>query len=215
VADAENRKGNGTSAALALYLLKDKKGNIELNVPIETDLENFSIGTQDIVSKASRGAAQKAALNYAKLVLQPYGSLLLLKDIAGVIAKPRFEPIMFEPGATEITENAAAYTAKIAELLANKPEMRITICGVSTMLDIPQPTDNPNANIEQGAEKIETQPEISLQTPDDAFFLSIAKQRRDNIRQAVQGYGIKGTRIFSCNPIIEKTKTKARVELSL
>ena len=86
-------------------------------------------------------------MNYQKFVLQPYGSLLLLKDIAGVIAKPRFEPIVFEPGAAAITENAAAYTAKIVQLFAHKPDVRITICGVSTLLDTPKPTDNLNANI--------------------------------------------------------------------
>ena len=189
------------SIALALYLLKDKKGDIELDVPIETDSENFSIGTQDIIARALRGGAQKAALNYAKFALQPYGSLLLLKDIAGAISKPRFEPIGFKPRSIEMSDDATGYTNKITEMLANKPEMRITVCGVATLLDMPEPT--PEA----------TTPEAP--TPNDSYFLDLATRRGNAIRDSIEAGGIAATRIFSCKPIIEKTETEARVELTL
>ena len=204
---------SGVSAALALYLLKDKKGNIELKVPVETDLENFSIGTQDIIAKALSGAAQKAALNYAKFILQPYGSLLLLKDIAGEIAKPRFEPVKFEPRSIILSDDGAAYVMKIAELLANKPEMRVTICGVSTLLDLPVAISEP-AQVESQLPETGL-PESKLIIPEDSYFLALAKQRGDITRETIQKQGIEGTRIFSCQAIIEKKESAPRVEISL
>ncbi len=213
--NATSKNSDGASVALALYLLKDKHGDIELDVPIETDLDNFSIGTQGIVSKALQGAAQKTALNYAKFALQPYGSLLLLKDIAGAITQPRFEPITFAPRSTDLTEEAIGYVKKIAKMLNDRPEMRITICGVSTELDIPVPVATKSDDAIDSTAKAEKPIKAEPSIPAPTFLLALAKRRGDKIRQEMENNGVVATRIFSCKPTVEKTETEARVELSL
>ena len=87
---------DGLPLALALALLEDNKGRIELEVPLEVARGQLDVGVRDVVSRAVRNATAKAATTYAKFALQPLGGLLLARDVAGRLMRPRFEPLGFE-----------------------------------------------------------------------------------------------------------------------
>ena len=99
-------------------------------------------------------------MTYAKNALQPLGTIMLVASVAGKAARPRFEPLTFAAGFTEITPESAEYLNKIAELLEERPGLSLTFCGVSTLDDrdyLLQASEQPTAPAEAVPEG-ETQP---------------------------------------------------------
>ncbi|MDA8164235.1 MAG: DUF748 domain-containing protein [Desulfobacteraceae bacterium] len=102
---------------LAVALLQDRNGEIALDIPVEGDLKDprFSV----------RGAVGQFLLNlFAKAATSPFA---LLGSLV-----PRGEDLQyvpFAPGRAELSGEAAAKLAAMADVLQERPELRVDVTG--------------------------------------------------------------------------------------
>jgi hypothetical protein len=128
-------QGMAMPVDVALDLLRDRQDRIRLDLPVTGSLDNPNFGTGDIIRQATQRALQNAAMSYVKNALQPLGTLMLVGNLAAKAARPRFEPIEMAPGETELPDQGEAYLDKLGGMLAERPGLRLTICGVATAAD--------------------------------------------------------------------------------
>ena len=189
------------SLATALFLLKDKNDVVELEVPIETDFNNFEIGFGDIFQQAMLNAARTTAVTYAQYALQPYGSLLLAKDLLGVMSRPRFDSVGFEAGAAVLNRQSQAYVEKMSRLLMNKRELTVTVCGYADMSEL--------------ALLREVEVESSNELSDVSQVKALAKARSHAVRDVLEAGGVESKRLYACTATVETNGSRPRVEVAL
>ncbi|XOV87631.1 MAG: DUF748 domain-containing protein [Pseudomonadota bacterium] len=205
---------------VALDLLRNSKDEIHLSIPVTGDLASPQFDFDDVVSSAIGGAMQKAALSYAKSLLQPLGTILFVADIAGKAARPRFEPVAFEPGSAELNDKGREYLGKMATLLAGRPGLRVSACGVASPADrealqvqlqasAAVATDSP-----QTAETSQAQPDVVVS---DTALVELANRRGEQVRRfLITDQGLAQARIFSCVASVETSDDPGpRVKLLL
>jgi hypothetical protein len=104
---------------LAVALLKDPDGRIDLDVPVRGDLDDpeFKYGT----------VVRKALVNLlTKIVTAPFA---LLGNLVGAEAG-ELEYLVFEPGRSDLSPPELEKAGKIAEALALRPKLALQIGGV-------------------------------------------------------------------------------------
>jgi outer membrane protein OmpA-like peptidoglycan-associated protein len=174
--------GIGMPIDAALALMKDKKGNITIEVPVSGNLEdpNFAIGPA--FRKAMLQAVKKGSVTYAAYVLQPYGSILIGAKLLGKATALRLESVRFDDGEAKLNQRAKNYLKKIAGLMNERPGINITLCGSATGSDRKE-LSNRNVN----------QMEQALR--------SLAEQRGDEVKKhLIDQFGIAADRFFDCQP---------------
>lgn len=104
---------------LAVALLKDTEGKIDIDLPVSGDLDDpeFSYG----------GVVMKALGNLiVKIVASPF---LLLGNLVGM-EPSELENINFMPGRSDLTPPEMERASKLAEALAQRPGLALKIAGV-------------------------------------------------------------------------------------
>jgi len=210
--------GDQMSLATALFLLKDKNDEVDLDVPFETDFDKFEIGFADIFQSALLRAARTTAVTYAQYALQPYGSLLLAKDLLGAITRPRFEAVIFNEGTGELTAKAQDYVEKLAVLLVTKNELSVTVCGFADMSELPSLLEmgeevDEATSLESISTETSSAEEISI--GDVARVKMLAQVRGRAVRDLLQAGGVKSARIYACTGTVESKGGQPRVEIVL
>lgn len=218
--------GSDMPISTALSLLKDKNNRVELEVPMTVSVDQFQIDTSDIIRTAVTKAARSAAFTYAKFALQPFGSLLLLKDLADAAAAPQFAPIEFEPGSTELSNDGRRYAGKLRGLLLDRPALAVTICGYSTNVDRQAMAEAAEAADESagaevapagGTESLDAAPDAPA--PDDiptpAELRALAEERGRVIRAEVASPDLGETQLLSCAPTYLDDDSEPRVAIKL
>lgn len=189
----------------ALDLLRDREDRIRFDLPVTGRLDAPDFGTGDIVRLAMQKALQRAAFSYVKNALQPLGTLLMVGDLAMKAARPRFEPVVLEAGASRAEGTSRDYLERIRSMLVERPGLQLTVCGIAAEADrralladavaardaAPAPTEdiaqgaagapgNGAGNTEENAPDSEAQsttvPETPIEIPDDRL-LELAEQR--------------------------------------
>ncbi len=114
----------GVPLSLALALLRDIQGNIDLNVPMQIDRE----GKTQIDLMAVVRSALKQAL--AGAITSP---LKMLGAVAGGSGAPIApQPIAFRLGRAEPTGPGAESATRLAAFLASRPAMGVTLASAAT-----------------------------------------------------------------------------------
>jgi len=215
------RLAGGMSVDMALGMLLDERGDIALNVPVSGPLDSPDVNLNQIINKALLTSLKTGALTYAALALQPYGSIILVADVArGMImdaVKPKLTPIRFPERKAVLSADMHAYIGKIAGLMKKK-DFRLQVCGIATRIEgeqIIQPASR--ASAAPGAEKLPERAYSVQAALDDTQLLALAQQRSDLVIAALRTLGIAGKQLFNCHPGIDETKQQAppRVELLL
>ncbi len=194
--------GLGMPVDMALDMLRDDRGDISMDVPVTGRLDDPDVNIGDAINKALVTAMSAGAMTYAKLVLQPYGAILMAAEMAVGAAKkasrPKLTPIQFNERSATLTPDMGEYTNKIAILMKQKA-FRLQICGVASRIE--------------GGGTTADRPKIM----DDEQLLKLAKSRSDAVVQAIQKHGIAAERLFNCRPDIDEKRGKVgpRVELIL
>ncbi|ATX82561.1 protein of unknown function (DUF748) [Mariprofundus ferrinatatus] len=195
----------GMPINMALDMLRDDRGDIELDVPITGDLNDPNINISDAINQALASALSAGALTMATMFLQPYGAIMMAADLAGDAlsssSKPKLTPVQFAPMATSLNAEMGGYVGKIGELLNSKP-LRLQICGFATSAEGAQIAEKRKA---MSAEAIE------------AWLLEMAEARSDFVMNALLQKGIDSERLFNCRAQIDKREKGAgpRVDLLL
>jgi uncharacterized protein involved in outer membrane biogenesis len=104
---------------LAVALLKDPSGKIDIDLPVRGDLDDPEFGYGRVIGKALVNLI-------VKIVASPFA---LLGNLVG--AEPdELEYINFPPGRADLTPPEVERTEKLAEALALRPQLMLEISGV-------------------------------------------------------------------------------------
>ena len=220
---AKAMAGADLPLSVALNLLKDKDGRIDLKVPIATKLGKFAVDTSDIVNTALANAAKQAALAYVKQALQPLGTLMFVKDMAAAAARPRFQPVVFSPGSADIEASQWDYVNKVVALMMNRPALTITLCGIASQADeaaIQMVEQSKVEQIKVEQTKAEQSKGDGADDEREAKVLAAAMQGLAVSRgKVVTGWfvdaGVAVERLFSCRPQVLADDSAPRVMISL
>ena len=175
----------------ALDLLRDSDDNIIFDLPINGSLNDPQFKLGGVVKLAVGKGMKIAAMKYLTSALQPIGTLLLAKDLVGVITKPRFKPLSFAAGNADLDPASSTYLNKIAELLISRPQLTISLCGIANQDDQRAlSTIAPQDDKQNGT----TIPREQLHT--------LATTRADNARSHLIQLGISEQQLFACNPAV-------------
>lgn len=100
---------------LAVSLLKDRKGNIQLKLPVKGNIDDPSFSVAPLVWKVLRDNIVKAAAT-------PFA---LLGSLVG--GGKELAYVDFDPGSAELSQGERAKLAKLAEALGKRPQLQLDI----------------------------------------------------------------------------------------
>ncbi len=126
-AETEDRftSGVGVPVERLAALLQDSGGRIALSLPVAGTLDRPDVDLSDAITQAVGGALT---------------TLFPPAAIARMLTAPAtfdidLEPIVFKPGAAELDEDGLRFADALARLLAERPKLSVTVCGVATAAD--------------------------------------------------------------------------------
>ncbi|MCP4414215.1 MAG: DUF748 domain-containing protein, partial [Gammaproteobacteria bacterium] len=184
----------------ALGMLQDDKGNLELAVPMQGNVDNPDFGLSGFLTLITTKAIYSATQSYLIKAFLPYGELLSIAFSAGkYVMKTRFEDLHYVPMQTTISEQQQPYIEQFISLMQSKIEMQVKVCATATLVDIP--ADSP---------KVKTQEEKI------SFLENIANLRMTNFKELVLRQGIDSARILLCSPKVDlDKKSKPKITISI
>lgn len=106
---------------LAIALLKDANGNIDIQLPVEGDLNNPQFSVMPIVWQTLRNLVVRA-------VQAPFN---FIAGLAGGSGGPDLSNVTFAAGSSELDATAQGNLDKLAEALKQRPALKLEVEGVA------------------------------------------------------------------------------------
>ncbi|TDO98994.1 DUF748 domain-containing protein [Marinomonas balearica] len=184
---------------IAVGVLKDGQGNIELDIPLEGDIDNPEFKWTGFLMLPIKQALYKASTSYLMQTFVPYANVISIAQIAGEqILKIRVEPLAFELQQGQIVPAQFDYLNQLSALMTDKSDSQVKACGFAVIGDL-----------SENNELILTEPEQQ-----DAYLNSLANERANSLKDYLVNKGIASNRIFVCAPKIDRDEDATpRVEL--
>jgi hypothetical protein len=115
---------------LALSMLRNRDGDIQLKIPLSGDLDSLSVGVADIVITAlSKGITVAVAPYLAYTFLGPAGALAFVGAEVGASLLHTDLPLLeFDPGVIDISEPQAKILDKVGKAIEKDKETSYSIC---------------------------------------------------------------------------------------
>ncbi|MBD3612147.1 MAG: DUF748 domain-containing protein, partial [Hydrogenovibrio crunogenus] len=178
----------GGSASLALNLLRDNEGKIELDIPVEGDLSAPSFHLDQVIEVAVLNALQSGSKTMLAMTLQPYGAIYLAAEYAFKQANTvTLQPISYEVGQNKIKPGMAEYLQKIVTLLETKKKITLKVCGFYNQQDR-------NYWVQKG---------LKDQALQDTLY-TLAQTRQNQVKDwLVEQGGVNSNRLTTCQPSFE------------
>jgi len=186
---------------MALGMLKDSNGDVELDVPLSGSTSDPSFGVSSIVTLITQKAIWMATQDYLMTTFVPYANIVSVAMTVGEFAlKLRFDDLIYQTKQIEPNEAQQAYLKAFIALMQDKEDTRVNICAISTPADI---------NLSAGKEI--TSKEHIRQLKD------IAEQRESAFKDYMIKHGnIASSRLLLCAPKIDSDEgAQPRIELSV
>jgi len=186
---------------MALGMLKDSSGDVELDVPLSGSTSDPSFGMSSIITLITQKAIWMATQDYLMTTFVPYANIVSVAMTVGEFAlKLRFDDLIYQSKQIEPNEAQQAYLKAFIALMQDKEDTRVNICAISTPADI---------NLNAGSKV--TDKEHIRQLKD------IAEQREDAFKDYMIKQGnIASSRLLLCAPKIDSSEdAKPRIELSV
>jgi len=113
----ESDKATSLPVRLAIALLKDRKGEIHLDLPVSgrTDDPKFSVWR--VVLQILKNLLVKAATSPLSLLQSAFGG------------KADFSTVLFEPGSARLTDSEREKLTKLAEAVHDRPAVKVEVSG--------------------------------------------------------------------------------------
>ncbi len=191
----------------ALAMLRDRKGNISLDLPVKGPLSNLRVGIGDILITALGKAIVPAASSYLVYALGPYAALAYVGVRVGEkMMQVSLPPVPFTPGSAGIDDKQKKYLERIATLLKNRPRTDLQLMPVSTPQDLAPGS---------GAEKRAILPPPG--SDQEKTLLALGQQRAEALRDYLATtWSIDRNRLMiSMTRLAAGNTEKPRVELQL
>ena len=189
----------GLSLHSAISMLEDKKGHIDLTVPLGGDINNPDFGMGDVISKAL-GKGIKGGL---LITLQPLGLAVLAVDALSGLGGIPLGEASFEPGSAVINSVAAERLSLLAEKMKEKPGMQLKACALA--LENELPPGSSLAKPEAGKPDVENA-KVSRQPSDPEFTRKLASERLQAVQKFLSEHQINEDRLVTCAPEVVKSE---------
>ena len=186
---------------LALDMLKDGDGNVELDVPLSGSTSDPQFGVSSIVGLITQKAILLATQEYLLKTFIPYANILSAAMAVGDLAlKLRFDDLPYKPKQILIDEDQKAYLQAFIALMQDKEDTRVNICAISTPADI---------NLKTGTTVTDKSKIKELK--------DIAEQREEAFKDYMIKHGnIASSRLLLCAPKIDSSEnSQPRIALSV
>lgn len=177
--------------SVALGMLKDSQGNVDLSLPLSGNTNDPSFGLSGFMTLLVKQATMMAAKDYLMTTFVPYANVVSVAMSAGkMLLKVRFNDLPFAPTHSDVSEDHQVFIKQFALLLKDKPDTQVTLCAVSTPEDV---------GLSLG-QKITDKNVI-----EDLHQLSL--KRIENFKHhIVDEYKIASSRLLLCTPQIDSGK---------
>ncbi len=193
----------GIPTNVVLALIKDKYGNIELNVPVTGPASDPDVGFGSLMAKITATAIGIAAEKAAEYFFPPLKTINLLVSGIQFATKWRFQPLIFEPGTLNMTKETEEYLSAVGKKLQERPNVQLTVCGFGTLPDLA-----PGKKIKKT--------ELLAQEKRDQL-LKLATDRSVAVKDfLVNRFTIDSSRLLMCTPAADEDESALpRTTLSL
>jgi outer membrane protein OmpA-like peptidoglycan-associated protein len=210
--DVEPRPGpkgeSGPPLGLGIALLEDKQGVINLGLPVQGDMSNpdFRVVAtlNEVIAKAIAGAAAVG--------LAPVGTVAAVGALlASSALQVSFPPVQFAAMQSTLDRGANEFLRQLAGKLAERPKLRIRLCGIATLADAPPPPPpKDDKDKDKDAEPAQPPP------VDEAALLALAQRRADAVRTALLDAGVSAAQVRACRPQLQRApEAQPRVDIGL
>jgi hypothetical protein len=191
------KEGKAMPLNIALGLLKDGQGNIDLGVPLRGNVDEPSFGVESFLGLVLKKAAMSQAKSYLMTTFVPYASVVSVA-ISGAeyLLKVKFEPLIFQTGEVVLSEKNQQYLAELVLLMKDKPELQLKTCAIGTFADLAVPAST------------------VLNADQQALLKAMGSERQDNLKRYLIEQEITSSRILFCAPELDTAEgARARIEL--
>lgn len=191
------KEGKAMPLNMALGLLKDDQGNIDLGVPLRGNVAEPSFGVESFLGLVLKKAAMSQAKSYLMTTFVPYASVVSVA-ISGAeyLLKVKFEPLVFQTAEVALTKENQQYLAELVLLMKDKPELQLKTCAIGTYADLAAPAST------------------TLNTEQQAALKAMGSERQDNLKRYLIEQEIASSRILYCAPELDTAENaQARIEL--
>ncbi|MCW9025513.1 MAG: DUF748 domain-containing protein [Gammaproteobacteria bacterium] len=191
-----------------LNLLREKDNQIKLELSITGDLDKPEFNLSDVITQAATSAITSAVITY----YTPFGLVSGAKALFNLATALRFEPVVFQAGSSQLSDNQKQYLSKLSQLLMDKPDVYLTLCGVANITD--QQKVFPELKVRQ-----ENNKDLLILSPEQREkLLGIASQRSEAVKNYLVTEGkISASRLIICTPefISEPSAINPGVKISI
>lgn len=184
----------------ALSMLKDDKGNLELEIPLSGDVSSPEFGVNSFIALVTKKAVMAAAESYLIETFVPYANVLSVVRIAGeYMLKIDFEDLEFSPQAISIAESQHQFVNEFIALMKKEADTQVKVCAIATSSDLP---------------------DISANFEDSQYMQQLTKISQDRGQAfkawVVEKGQIESNRLLLCQPQIDQAKdSKPRIEFEV
>ena len=186
---------------MALGMLKDGNGDVNLNVPLSGSTSDPQFGMSSIVTLITQKAIWMATQDYLMTTFVPYANIVSVAMKVGEFAlKLRFDDLIYQVKQIAPNEDQQSYLQAFIALMQDKKSTRVNICAISTPEDIGLVTGS------------------AVTDPNDIERLkTIANERELALKDYVIEHGqIESSRLLLCAPQIDSSKGAVpRIALSV
>ena len=175
---------------MALGMLKDSDGNVELSLPITGDTRSPSFGLSGFVTLLAKRATMLGARDYLVTTFVPYAQVVNIVVLAGSYAlKVRINDLPYNPGDVDLQPEQQAFLQQFSALLKDSDDTHVKLCAIATAKDIGK---------EAGSD---------LSSPEDRVRLNEISSQRVNIFKdyMIEEENIPSARLLLCTPQIDSS----------
>ncbi len=191
------KEGKAMPLNVALGILKNGDGNIDLDVPIRGNIASPSFGIESFVTLIIKKAVMSQAKDYLMNTFVPYASVVsIAMSGAEYLLKISFEPLIFNTAETGLKVDNAQFLSELALLMQDTPDLQIKTCAIVTYSDL---------NISENSVLNEQQ---------KSQLKSIGDDRQANLKRFLVDKGLASNRVLYCAPELDTTTGAVpRIEL--
>lgn len=176
---------------IALGMLKDGNGNVDISLPITGDTRNPNFGISGLVTLLVKKATIMGAQDYLVTTFVPYANVVNIAVLAGkYVLKVRINDLPYTAEEVELQPEQDAFLAQFAALLKDHQDTQVKLCAIATVDDI----DKDLSDDVISEEDIQRMREISVQR------VSIFKE------YMIEKENIKSSRLLLCTPQIDSSE---------
>jgi hypothetical protein len=182
----------------ALSLLRDKKRNISLDVPLSGPVSELNVGISDVLITALSKAIVPAASGYLMYALGPYGALAYVGMKVGEnMLEVKLPPVVFAQQETSLTDEHVKYLERIGKILQDRSEADIQLCPRVPSWEFL--TEEEKSAVKGGVVEVDETKKNDL--------LQLGQQRAKAVQELLEEkYGIDHNRLLICNTAIDTKK---------